>query len=153
MAGKACRASRPLSGGRSGAAARGQQRPRARLAAGRDERYGRPAAGVGDRSQSAAPRCRRAVHPSAARSARCPRRGCLRRAGNNSFRTIDLMTAHERSEAPGLDGAAAAPSVEELRALYLLESVKGFGPGAFKALREAGATADAVCERPELLPL
>ena len=63
------------------------------------------------------------------------------------------MTAREPRQAPTFDLTAAAPPVEELRALYLLESIKGFGPRAFTALRAAGITAATVCERPELLPL
>jgi DNA processing protein len=46
-----------------------------------------------------------------------------------------------------------SPSVEELGALYALESIKGFGPEKFKQLFMAGVTPQTVLEDPELLPI
>jgi DNA protecting protein DprA len=43
--------------------------------------------------------------------------------------------------------------VEDLAALYALDSIKGFGPQKFKELHEAGLTACDVLDRPELLPI
>lgn len=43
-------------------------------------------------------------------------------------------------------------AVEDLTALYALDSIKGFGPQKFKELHQAGLTAGDVLDRPELLP-
>jgi DNA processing protein len=43
-------------------------------------------------------------------------------------------------------------SIEDLTALYILDSIKGLGPQACKALHESGARPSDVCKEPNLLP-
>ena len=67
--------------------------------------------------------------------------------GQHSDDVTDEEVEHARSLA-----ASVGPSLDDLAALMLIESVKGFGPQKFKELYVAGVSPRELTERPESLP-
>lgn len=60
----------------------------------------------------------------------------------------DIAIASAKNAAPEV-----GISVDDLTALYILDSIKGLGPQACKALHQSGARPREVCDNPSLLPI
>lgn len=72
------------------------------------------------------------------------RLGALR-TSSDDFSVQDVARAREAGDSRGI-------GLDALAALLLVESVKGFGPGKFRELYEAGVSPAEVIQRPDLLP-
>jgi DNA processing protein len=69
----------------------------------------------------------------------------LRALSKEEITAEDAARARELGDAVGVD-------LDTLAALFLVESIRGFGPAKFRELDEAGVSPSEVLERPELLP-
>lgn len=75
------------------------------------------------------------------------------RLGTLALRSLTKSQTNELSMGEQSSLSSALPTAEELANLYVLDSLKGFGPQKFKQLYEGGVAASEVIRNPELIPI